>query len=379
MKNIHIILLLIVTLFIPYSCNHTTGDGHLHESSASGGNEDAIHDEGGENGIVTDTVKRGRFHSVFKTGGILMAGNENIILITAKSAGIIRFSKPAVYPGTNVKKGQILFVISGGSLTEDNPGLRVEQLRSDLARAKENYERAQKLLPDRIITRENYLAARNEYEKLQLEYENISRTLSDNEVLSVAPADGFIREIFIRDGQKVGTGETVASILTPGSMVLKALVPPDKLNIISSVRGAWFRVPGSEMLYKTGELNGRVISYGKSTGESTLQIPLLFAINYIPEVPEGSYAEVYLLGEETDGVISVPDSAIMEEFGRYYVFIRDEDGDFLKRYIRKGPGDGERTLVTEGLAEGDIFVSGGAYQVKLKQMQGSVPAHVHNH
>lgn len=379
MKNIHIILLLIVTLFIPYSCNHTTGDGHLHESSASGGNEDAIHDEGGENGILTDTVKRGRFHSVFKTGGILMAGNENIILITAKSAGIIRFNKPAVYPGTNVKKGQILFVISGGSLTEDNPGLRVEQLRSDLARAKENYERAQKLLPDRIITRENYLAARNEYEKLQLEYENISRTLSDNEVLSVAPADGFIREIFIRDGQKVGTGETVASILTPGSMVLKALVPPDKLNIISSVRGAWFRVPGSEMLYKTGELNGRVISYGKSTGESSLQIPLLFAINYIPEVPEGSYAEVYLLGEETDGVISVPDSAIMEEFGRYYVFIRDEDGDFLKRYIRKGPGDGERTLVTEGLAEGDIFVSGGAYQVKLKQMQGSVPAHVHNH
>ncbi|NMC41628.1 MAG: efflux RND transporter periplasmic adaptor subunit [Bacteroidales bacterium] len=361
------------------SCKQRTGDNHLHVDSVSGSNRKSTHDHSEENGIVTDTIKRNPFHSVFKTGGVITAGNENIVIVTAKSAGIIRFIKPAVYPGTNVKKGQLMFIISGGNLTEDNPVLKVEQLRADLARAKENYERAQKLLPDRIITRDNFLAAKNEYEKLQLEYENISLTFSDNEVLTVAPADGFVREIFVSEGQKVSSGETVASIQNPVSLVLKVLVPPDKLHLVSAVRSAWFRVPGSEILYKTGELNGRIISFGKSTGVNSLQIPLLFAINYIPEVPEGSFAEVFLLGEETDGAITVPDRSIMEEYGHHYVFIRDEDGDYLKRYITTGPGDGERTLVTGGLEEGEVFVSDGAYQVKLRQMQGSVPAHVHNH
>lgn len=378
MKKIHIFLSFIFLIFA-YSCAHRDGDRHIHEETVSGQNEKHTSSDVHDHVIETDTLKPGSFRSVFKTGGVIMAGNKNTVLVTSKSAGIIRFSSPVVYPGSGVKKGQILFTISGGGLSEDNPVLRVEQLRSDLARARENYERAQRLLPEKIITAENFLSAKNEYEKLLLEYENISRTLSDNEVLTVSPADGYVREIFVKEGQKVSSGETVASLQTTGSMVLKALVPPDKMIIIPSVQGAWFRVSGSDILYKTEELNGRLISSGKSIGESSLLIPLLFGIDFIPGIPEGQYAEVYLRGEELKEALTVPDGAIMEEYGRYYVFVKDSDGDYVKRYFTKGPGDGERTLVKEGLKAGEIIVTGGAYQVKLMQMQGSVPAHVHNH
>mgnify|MGYP000716506683 CR=1 FL=1 len=378
MKKI-LILLSFLSLFIISCCAHRDDNRHIHEETAAGQIEKHTSSDVHNHGIETDTLKPGPIRSIFKTGGVVMAGNKNTVLITSKSAGIIRFSSPVVYPGSGVKKGQILFTISGGSLTEDNPILRIEQLRSDLARARENYERAQRLLPEKIITTENFLSARNEYEKLLLEYENISRTLSDNELLTVAPADGFVREVFVKEGQKVSSGETVASLQTTGSMVLKALVPPDKINIIPSVKGAWFRVSGSDILYKTEELNGRIISYGKSIGENSLLIPLLFGIDFIPGIAEGQYAEVFLRGEELKDAITVPDRAIMEEYGRYYVFVKDSDGGFAKRYFTKGQGDGERTIVTEGLKAGEIIVSEGAYQVKLIQMQGSVPAHVHNH
>ncbi len=383
-------LFFIISAFLFLSCSH--GDSDIHNHTGNSGNQSdntAGHLAGGPENehqavhypeeIRLDTVRTGSFAEILKTSGVLIAGNGNLVHITARSSGIVDFTTFPAYPGMKVSKGQILFLISGGGLADDNPITKIEHLKSDLERAKANYERAQKLLPEKIITQEHFLSMKNEYEKIETEYSNLIRNFRENNAVAVAPEDGYIRDIYITAGQKISSGQLLASVQKTDGMVLKVLLPPDKAAKASSVSEAWFRLASFGKLYKTEELNGKIISAGKSTGENSYFLPLFFSIDYLPEVPEGTFAEVYLRGREIPDAITIPNSAVMEEFGRYYVYVKDEDGDFIKRYIIRGGDDGERTIVTEGLLGDEVIISEGGWQVKLSQMAGTVPAHVHNH
>jgi cobalt-zinc-cadmium efflux system membrane fusion protein len=100
-------------------------------------------------------------------------------------------------------------------------------------------------------------------------------------------------------------------------------------------------------------------------------------MDYDPELIEGTFAEVYLIGKEIKDAIVIPNSALLEEYGKLYVYVEDFDGDFLKRYIKPGYNNGEFTQVIAGLAEDEKIVATGTYQVKLSQMSTSAPAHNH--
>ena len=127
------------------------------------------------------------------------------------------------------------------------------------------------------------------------------------------------------------------------------------------IENANFRVGYSKKLYKTSEMNGQKIAFGKSTGGNSFYVPVYFSIDYDPGLIEGSFAEVFLTGETTEDLIVVPNSALMEEFGKLYVFVAHEDGDFVKRFITTGYSDGENTVVVDGLSENEKIVSEGAY------------------
>ncbi|MDF1559362.1 MAG: efflux RND transporter periplasmic adaptor subunit [Bacteroidales bacterium] len=317
------------------------------------------------------------FSFVLKTGGRIMADNRDLITITSKSSGLVKFGEEFLLPGVKISQGQALFSVAGGNLSDDNTDLRFRQIKSDLDRARMNFERAEKLIAEKIITEEHYLAARNEFEKISSEYDNIEAVYGTGGSRVIAPVSGYIRDIFVADGQKVMAGQPMASVISGRRLVLRADVRPDDLAAASSAVSANFKVGYSDRIFKTVEMNGRKISYGKSTGESSLLIPVYFSLDYEPELIEGTYAEVYLIGRQAADALTVPNSALMEEFGRLYVFVAHEDGDFDKKYITTGYSDGEKTQVLSGLNEGERIVASGTYLVKLSQMSVSAPAHNH--
>lgn len=330
-------------------------------------------------GIELTTITGKPFTSVVKAGGIILTDSKDIMVITAKSSGIIKLNSHFLFPGVKTTRGEQLFSISGEDLAEDNTELVLLQVKADMEEAKANYERAQKLIPDKIITEEQFLSMKNEYFKALNEYNTLNRTYSQGGNTVSSPENGYVRDIFVIEGQKVKAGDQLATIVIQHNLVLKVFVSPDNIGLLSSVEKANFTVGYSNKLYRTEELNGRNISFGKSTGENSYYIPVYFGMDYVPDLIEGTFAEVYLIGKEIPDAITVPNSALMEEYGKYYLFIRHEDGDFLKRYIKTGFNNGESTQVLEGLSENEVVVSSGAYQVKLSQMSSSAPAHSHNH
>ncbi len=371
-------LIFILTLFLAFSFSCRSGQNDQESASPEPVNE-AGHEGENEPDHTVVTLKKQPFSFVIRTGGRIMVDSKDIEIITAKSSGIVNFSDHFLFPGVRTTKGQSLFSLSGGQLTEDNTELRFMQIKADLEKASANYERAKSLIDDKIITQTQFLEVKNEYDKVLNEFNNLNTSIGVSGNKLYAPVDGYIRDIYVVEGQKVTTGDPIASIVMDHNLVLKVDLSPDYLNVLPSIEKANFTVGYSEKLFKTEELNGRKISSGKSTGENSYYMPVFFRMDVVPELIEGTFAEVYLIGKETKDAIVVPNSALMEEFGKLYVFVEDEDGDYLKRYVKTGNNDGESTEVTEGLSENETIVATGAYNIKLSQMSGSAPAHSHNH
>ena len=68
----------------------------------------------------------------------------------------------------------------------------------------------------------------------------------------------------------------------------------------------------------------------------------------------------------------------MEESGRNYVYIEDQDG-FEKRYVSIDCFDGSNYHIVDGLQFGEHVVTKNPYQIKLSSLSSSLPAHSHSH
>lgn len=128
------------------------------------------------------------------------------------------------------------------------------------------------------------------------------------------------------------------------------------------------------------DLNGRVVSLGAVSGSATPYVPVTFEFDNVGDILAGSYAEVWLLCAERTDAISVPTSALTEEQGLYFVYLKVDEEDYKKQEVEIGQNDGDRVEILRGLRPGDQVVVRGAYQVRLASVSSIVPeGHNHNH
>lgn len=346
---------------------------HLHE-----GEEADTHEEHMEDHTLYKIVPQ-PFSTVYKTSGMIMVDTKDEIAITANSPGIVRFEDHFLLPGVKVNSGSRLFTITGDNLTENNTSVNFAKVEADFLEARANLKRAESLIVDRLITEGDYLAAQNNFAKISAEYEAFKKSSGIDGASVKAPSNGFIKEVFIREGEVAAPGDMLAIMIIEHKMVLKAEIAPIDRDIIGNLSGARFKPAYSEVVYSTNDMNGSRISYGRSTGENSFYIPVYFRFDFSEDLIPGTFVDVWLQGEEVENALIIPNSAIMEEYGKYYVFVESEEGIFEKRYFAAGESNGSFTRVAAGLHEGENIVSEGAYQVKMSMMTALPSAHNHNH
>jgi multidrug efflux pump subunit AcrA (membrane-fusion protein) len=90
---------------------------------------------------------------------------------------------------------------------------------------------------------------------------------------------------------------------------------------------------------------------------------------------------IYEYGNEyiVRGVISLPESALTEEQGLYFVYLKLDDECYKKQEVQLGTSNGERVEILSGLKDGDTVVTRGAIHVKLAAASNAIPTHSHNH
>ena len=240
-------------------------------------------------------------------------------------------------------------------------------------------ERGARLVGERIISQSQFEALRGQYEQARLAYEAQAADHSAGGVAVKAPSAGYVKQLLVRPGDYVTVGQPLVVLTSTRRLRLRAEVPERHLHRLASVRTARFLTPYDGRTYALDSLGGRLAARGRATGGSPY-VPVTFEFDNRGSFVAGTAVEVWLVGAERPGVLSVPRSALTEEQGLYYVYIKVAPDAYRKQEVTPVADNGHRVAVASGLHGGEEVVAEGAVAVKLAALSGAVPeGHNHQH
>lgn len=325
-------------------------------------------------------VRLTEYSSIIKTSGLVTAAPGDEAVVSAKSDGIVKFTNRNLTVGAPINAGTSMFTISGGGVAQGNIDASYQQARATYNQAKANYERAKELVKDQIVSQREYLDAKVAYENAQTAFNMLGKNYSAGSgQRNAAVISGYITSIHVSEGQFVTAGTPLATISKNQRLLLQANVSQKYFSLLPAITSANFKIAGSEEVYNTQALNGRVVSYGRNAIAGAAFVPILFEIDNKINIIPGSAVEFYLRSSPIPNALVVPVSALMDEQGNYFVYVQTGGESFEKREIQVGTNDGESVQVLSGLTDGERVVTKGAYQIKLSTASGTMPAHGHEH
>ena len=331
-----------------------------------------------DGGIATETARRGGFRNVIRVGGELQATAEGEHTIAATADGIVTYTDGAANEGAQLHAGQTVATISARHLQDGDP---VEKARIAYETAKGEYERAAVLYDRHVISATEYEGLRERYETARLAYHALAPRHTANGTAVTAAAGGYVKSRMARQGAYVSVGDPLLVVTQTRRLQLRAELPERLAGKMRGVTSANFRCAGDTTTYRLATLNGRLVSYGRSRTDDTFYIPVTFEFDNIGSFIAGAFVEVFLLADVRDGVIAVPNTALTEEQGIHYIYIRKTatktETVFEKREVTPGATDGTRTEILSGLKGGEEVVTRGAVHVKLAAVTAVPEGHTH--
>ena len=365
--------------------HHHAHEEHDHEAELAG-HEAAHHESHADEiiltpekakaaGVTVETVQAAPFREVISTSGQIIAAQGNEATVVAASSGVVSFNRNLT-EGMQLNKGGELLSISAENLQDGDP---VKRARIAYERAKEEYERAEKLVDSRIVSKKEFTQLKENYENARLAYEALSPSRSGKGVAVKSPISGYIKTCLVKEGDYVTTGQPLLTVTQTQRLMLRAEVSERYYKQLPAIHSANFQTPYQKAVYCLSDLKGRLVSYGKSSGDTSFYIPITFEFDNRVDILPGAFVEVWLLSGERPNIISVPVSALTEEQGLHFVYVKLDEEGYQKREVHTGATDGTRIEILSGLSEGEQVVTQGAIHVKLASASNAIPGHTHNH
>lgn len=326
-------------------------------------------------GIAVETVTAGQFYGIIPAGGKILAASGDEATVVATVAGIVSFPR-GITEGMAVSKGGTVFTVSSSNL-QDDPA---RQAAVALDKSRSEYERASRLVKDKIVTQKDFNTIKAEYERAKIAYKAYAGSgKAGGGVAIKSPIGGYVKSCLVSEGDYVSVGQPMMTVTQTRSLYLKANVPERYYSQLGKVVSAKFKTAYGKQVYDLREMNGRLVATGKSTGDGSPYIPVTFRFDNRADVMPGAFVETYLLTGGRADVISVPISALTDEQGVNFVYVQNDPSCYERREVSIGNTDGERAEITGGLKPGEKVVVKGAMQVKLASATTAIPAHTHNH
>jgi cobalt-zinc-cadmium efflux system membrane fusion protein len=320
------------------------------------------------------------FGQVIKTTAQIQPALGDEVMVSAKAGGTIIFSEVNVLEGQFVSAGASLFTILGAGLAENNSSVRFNEAQNNYLKAKADIERQESLAKDKIISEKELLVTRNEYENAKAVYEMLNSNFNVSGQVVSSPSSGFIKQLFVKNGQYVEAGQPLISVSKNKILLLKADIQQKYSAISDKIKSANIKTPGDDKTYTLEQLNGKVLSVGRNTNSDNYLIPISLQIDNSAGFTPGGFVEVYLKAITNNYALVVPNTSLLEEQGNFFVFVQITPELFEKREVKVGPTDGLFCEIIAGLNPNDRIVSKGTIMVKLAQASGALdPSSGHNH
>ena len=361
-----------------YGCKNTQKSSHEHETAE----EHAAHNHDHEHenhDHEEEEHENGEGHSdeiIFTKAQAAKTDFEVKEIQPGTFHQIIKTTGQVLPEGSMVKQGQPLFYITSKHMGEGDYYTRIH---ANYEKAKAEYERAEKLVKDQIVSQKEFENARLNYQNAKTAYEAISGKQSAKGVGITTPLTGYLKNISVKDGEYVTAGQAIATVSQNKKLVLRADVSEKYYNSLNSINNANFKTPYDNRVYALPDLSGKLLSVGKAAGTNSFFIPVTFEFDNRGDIIPGSFVEIYLLSYPMENVLSLPVSALTNEMGNFYVYRQLDEEGYQKQEVTLGANNGKEVQVLSGLTPGDRIVTRGAYQVKMASASAAIPGHTHEH
>lgn len=264
--------------------------------------------------------------------------------------------------GTAVRKGQLLAKI--------DPRDHQNNLRSAKARfteARQSFERAQKLLKEKVIPLATFETAQSSLDTAQAQVRILEKAVEDTELR--APFDGTVAKRFVQNYQRISMHEDILSLQNADSIEIAIQVPESLMASAKSkplqgkLEAVFEAIPGKAFPVRVSEF--RVDANNETqTYEVVLTMPAPADYNILPGMSATVFLRSHTLEKDKEATVCwLPEAALAgnAQTQESYVFcVVPLKGTLIKKAVKIGSPTTRGVPVFSGLQDGDVVVVAGS-------------------
>lgn len=343
--------------------HHDKAEGHEGEESPVVLSADQINSAG----IVVEQAAEGQIKTTVQMPGEVRFNEDRTAHVVPRVSGVVESVSANL--GQQVRKGQVLAVISSVALSDLRSELQSAQKRLALARI--SHEREKKLFEDKISPQIDYLQARQALQEAEIAAANAGQKLKAlgaspatgdlNRYELRAPFDAMVVEKHLALGESVKEDANVFTLSDLSTVWAEVSVPAKDLALVRVGEKVVVRSSAFE-----GAATGTVAYVSALIGEQTRTATarVVLANPKLAWRP-GLFVNVEITSGEANALVTVSTSAIQAFEGREVVFV-EVPGGFKVQTIKAGRTDGQRTEITSGLKAGERYASTNSFVIKAE-------------
>lgn len=331
-------------------------------------------------GIETAPAAPGTIQTTLQLPGEIGLNEDRTAHVVPRVAGVVEGVSADL--GQQVRKGQLLAVISSPALSEQRSELRAATKRQALAQLM--HDREKKLWLDRISPEMDYLQAQQALREAEIAVANATQKLralgasptsTSPDALGRyelrAPFDGVVLEKHLALGEAVKEDANVFTLSDLGTVWATIQVPAQSLAQVrvgerATVRSTAF----AEAAQGTVSYVGSLIGGDTRTARARVVLP-----NPHGAWRPGLFVDVALAAAPQEAAVTVPTQAVHTHENQAVVFVQTPDG-FKAQPIKPGRADAQRTEILQGLSAGARVATRNSFIVKAELGKASA-THAH--
>jgi len=279
-----------------------------------------------------------------------------------------------VTPGQRVKRGDVLFEISGTELQS----LQLDLLRSSLEAQlfRNRFVRLDAAKTDAISRRnlietlakaeqlESRVASlKNQLATLGIAESSIQDLIESKKVIPTlavcASIDGFVSQFNATLGESISAGQRLIEIQNLDQIWIEASIPVDQANDVAldAIGHVHALVSPETNFEATVARIGPVVDSGTRVRNAWL---VSDSIPTSLQLREGMLMNVLFRTQPLESQLAVPNSALIRDGLHWFVFVQSDNGSLERRQVTRGRSDDTLTQIPNGLAPSEFVVVSGS-------------------
>ena len=292
---------------------------------------------------------RGPIESVLRSSANLEA--ESHVQVYSQASRLVRELR--VEEGDLVRRGQVLV-----RLQDDEQRNAVTKVRSQLDKARREYERKQRLFEQQLVAEQEFNDATHELDQLQISLEDAERELGYTEVR--APIAGTITSRLVKLGDQVNPGQHLFDIVDFDSIVARIYVPEKNLSALRDGQPA--RIHAQALGGR--EYDGVVQRIAPVVDAKSGTVKVTVTVGRQPGLRPGMYVDVDLVTATHRQAVLVPRRALVYDDDEVFVYRLAAENRVERVSVVPVMSDRDHVEPSAGLMEGDEVVIAGQAGLK---------------